>query len=61
VSSAVSPKPFRRDRAELRAEVERRKAARDARDVEIAELCRREQVGQRMYSLDELKKLLGWE
>ena len=59
MSSAASPKPIRRDRAELRAEVERRKTARDARDVEIAEQRRKEIVGQPKYGLDELRKLFG--
>lgn len=59
VSTAPRPAAPRRDRASLRAEVDRRKAARDARDLEILEQRRKEDDGQPMLGLEDLRKRLG--
>lgn len=59
VSTAPRPAAPRRDRSALRAEVERRKAARDARDLEILEQRRREDEGQPRVGIEELRKRLG--
>ncbi|HEX7579144.1 MAG TPA: hypothetical protein VF580_04025 [Thermoanaerobaculia bacterium] len=54
----VRPAAPRRDRTALRAEVERRKAARDARDIEILEQRRKEQAGEPMLGLKDLDRRL---
>ncbi len=59
MSTAPRPATPRRDRASLRAEVDRWKAARDARDLEILEARRKEQDGQPMLGIEELRKRLG--
>jgi hypothetical protein len=59
VSTAPRPAAPRRDRAVLRAEVDRRKAARDARDLEILEQRRKEDDGQPMLGIEDLRKRLG--
>jgi len=61
VSTAPRPAAPRRDRTTLRAEVERRKAARDARDIEILEQRRKEQAGQPVETIETLRKRLGFK
>ena len=61
MSTAPRPTAPRRDRTALRAEVERRKAARDARDIEILEKRRKEQAGQPVETIETLRKRLGFK
>ena len=59
MSTAPRPAPPRRNRVGLRAEVDRRKAARDARDLEVLEARRKEQAGQPVETIEALRKRLG--